>query len=100
MIYETDIPEYLELKECLSEIYPQVEVKLISSDPMLKKLGFVDKVPCQIEVCATREQIQEIRDMALDFEVAAYDGPSNYYPNENDEAYQKYLRYGWLYDFL
>lgn len=100
MKYGTDIPNYLRLKKCLSEIYPQVEVKLISSYPILKKLGFVDKVPCQIEVCATEEQIQEIRDMAIDFEVAAYDGPDNYYPDEKDEAYQKYVRYGWLFDFL
>lgn len=100
MKYETDIPTYLELKECLSEIYPQVKVNLISSDPMLKKLGFVDEVPCQIEICATEEQIQEIRDVAIDFEVDAFNVPNNYYPNENDEAYKKYVRYGWLFDFL
>lgn len=74
------------------------EIDIVRSDA--KKLGFVDEVPCQIEVCATEEQIQEIRDIALDFEFEAYDGPENYYPDEDDEAYQKFVRYGWLFDFL
>jgi hypothetical protein len=100
MLYETNIDNYKRLKTCLSEIYPEVEVKLISSDPMLKELGFVDKVPCQVEVCATKEQIDEIRNMAIDFEVMAFNTPDGDYPKDNDEDYIKYARYGWLFDFL
>lgn len=100
MIYETNLKIYYRLKECLSEIYPQVEVKLISADQMLQKLGFVDEVPCQVEVCASQSQLEEIRDMANDFEICAYNTPDGNYPNEDDENYKQYLRYGWLYDFL
>ncbi len=100
MLYKTDLEVYNKLKECLSEIYPEVEVRLISSDPTLKKLGFVDKVPCQIEVCASKLQIEEICDMAIDFEIGAYNTPDGSDPNEDDESYKKYLRYGWLFDFF
>lgn len=100
MIYDTDMPTYEELKLCLSEIYPSVEVKLLSSDPMLKELGFVDKVPCRVEVCATDTQIEEIRFMALDFELAAIDTPYGISFRKDDEVYLNYIRYAWLYDFL
>lgn len=100
MIYETDLDTYEKLKVCLFELFPEIEVKLITSDPMLKSLGFVDKVPCQVEVCATKEQIEEICDMAIDLEVIVYSTTDSYYINENDENYKKYIRYAWLYDFF
>lgn len=100
MIYETDMNVYLKLKECLFELCPEIEVNLISSDPMLKNLGFADVAPCKVEVCANELQIKEIQDMAIEFEVAAFDTPDGKYPNDNNSDYIKYLRYGWLFDFF
>ena len=94
MKYETDMPTYLRLKQCLSKIYPQAEVILLSSDPMLKELGFVETVPCTIELNITEAQRDEIRDMAIQFETDAVDKP------ENSAAYKEYCKYGWLFDFL
>ena len=100
MIYETDMNVYLKLKECLSELCPEIEVNLLSSDTMLKELGFVDVAPCKIEVCANETQIGKIRDMAIEFEAAAFDTPDSEYPNDDNIDYIKYLRYGWLFDFF
>ena len=100
MIYETKMNVYLKLKECLSELCPEIEVKLISSDPMLKVLGFVDDVPCKVEVCASDSRIEEIRDMVMEFETDAFNTPDGEYPNTTNSDYIKYLRYGWMFDFL
>lgn len=94
MKYKTDMPTYLRLKQCLSEIYPQVEVMLLSSDPILKELGFAETVPCKIELNMTKEQRNEIRDLTIQFEADAVDKP------ENSAAYKDYCKYGWLFNFL
>lgn len=98
MLYETDMDIYEKLKKCLFELDPDIMVKLISSDSMLKKLGFVDKIPCVVEVCADDRKIQRIRDIALDYEILVC-GKDEYF-DKNDVDYRNYLRYGWLYDFL
>ncbi len=57
MKIETDMPTYERLKRCLSERFPDVKVQLITSDPMLKKLGFAEKVPCTNEILAGLGQL-------------------------------------------
>lgn len=98
MIIETTETTYLMLKECLNEIYPSIKVELISCDPALKALGFVKEVPCTIKVDATSQQLQDVLDLAIDFEVAAYNTPSGF--DKKSEEYRDYERYGWLYDFF
>ena len=95
MKIETDIPTYQRLKECLSERYPTISVKLLSADYALKKLGFVEAVPCVIDVVATDEEISLVAEDAYDLEIAAFQ-----IDDENSEEWELYERYGWLYDFL
>jgi hypothetical protein len=100
MQYKTDMETYLRLKQCLSELYPEVEVTLLQSDPMLKQLGFVESVPCIIELNITEEQRNAIRDKVIQFEVDAFNTIDGTYPSENSEDYKNYCKYGWLFDFL
>lgn len=100
MQYETDMTTYLRLKQCLSELYPQVEVTLLTSDPMLKKLGFSETVPCKLELDITEAQRDEIRDMANDFEIEAFNTPHGKFPHKDSVAYKNFCKYGWLFDFL
>lgn len=95
MRIETDISTYERLKECLSERYPTITVKLLSADYALKKLGFVEKVPCVIEVVSTEDEISSVVEDAFDLEIAAFQ-----IDDENSEEWELYERYGWLYDFL
>ena len=99
MIIETTETTYLMLKECVNEIFPSIKVELISCDPALKALGFVKEVPCTVKVDATSQQLQEILDIAIDFEEAAYNTPSGFL-DEKSEEYRNYKRYGWLFDFF
>ena len=95
MRIETDMPTYERLKLCLSERYPQITVELISSDPMLKQLGFVNVIPCVIEVIATEEEIFAVADDALQLESDAF-----CCDDESSEEWQLYEKYGWLYELF
>lgn len=95
MKIEIDIPTYERLRACLSERYPDVKVRLIASDPMLKKLGFVEAVSCTIDLIATQEQAEQIMDDAIDLEVAAFN-----VDDERSEEWKLYEQYGWLFDFF
>lgn len=99
-IIETDMSVYNDLKQCLMEIYPQIKVELIDSDPALFNLGFVKEIPCTISVDATEEMIKEIMDIATDYEVDAYATPDGTYPKDDDPNYILYRKYGWLWDFF
>lgn len=95
MKIETNIPTYERLKECLSERYTTITVKLLSADYALKKLGFVETVPCVIEVVSTDDEISSVIEDAFDLEIAAFQ-----IDDENSEEWKLYERYGWLYDFF
>ena len=96
MKYAISFSTYESLKECLSEIYPQVEVKLLEKDTALRDLGFVDYIPCIVELVATDEQIEEIIDMGHQYEIDAYNTETGDDPLPGDPNYRLYLKYGWL----
>ena len=93
---KTDLQTYLKLKAQLSEICPQIEVKLISQDPKLKELGFSDYIPCEIELCGTDAQIEELEDMIFNFETDAFNTSDEAYPPLDDHNYILYSKYGWI----
>ena len=95
MRIETNMPTYERLKKCLSERYPHITVDLISSDPILKQLGFVDVIPCVIDVNATEDEIGSVVDDAIQLEIDAFSRD-----DESSEEWKLYERYGWLYLFF
>lgn len=100
MKVEADMPTFQRLTKCLAEIYPQATVELLASDPALRDLGFVHEIPCTIEIHATQEQINEIKEMAIQFEIDAINSADGTYCPDNSEAYLNYEKYGWLFDFF
>lgn len=88
------------LKDCINELKPEIEVKLLKEDINLFNLGFRSFIPCDIEIIATDNQIDELMDMIIQFEVNAYDTPNGIEPKETDENYIKYQKYGWIYGLL
>ena len=79
MKVETDMPTFQRLTKCLAEIYPQATVELLASDPALRDLGFAHEIPCTIETHATQEQINEIKEMAIQFEIDAINSADGTY---------------------
>lgn len=98
MIIDTDLSQYIKLKEYLSQLYPNIKLALISSDVAIKKLGFVEKTPCTIEVEINENQCSEIADKAFELETMIYNS-SHEEPSDNP-YYDLYLKYDWLYCFL
>ena len=100
IIKEESIETYQALKDGIKELIPEIEVKLLKEDINLFNLGFRSYIPCDIEIIATYEQIDELMDKIIQFEVDAYDTPNGREPKETDENYIKYQRYSWIYSLL
>lgn len=66
-----DIPksEAILYKVRLSEIRPDWNVKIISEDYNLYKLGFAKDIPCSLSIDASYEQIEELYDDIMYMEI-------------------------------
>ena len=82
----------------LPDICPEVSFSLISEDKNLAKLGFCDSAPCTIEFDMSVKDFYEMLDTLNDLEIDAFNSVGEA-PN-NNPAYQKYLKYGCLYNIL
>lgn len=100
IIKEESKETYQSLKDGIKELMPEIEVKLLKEDINLFNLGFRSYIPCDIEIIATDDQIDELMDMIIQFEVDAYDTPNGKEPKETDKNYIKYKKYNWIYSLL
>ena len=93
---DTDIDTYIKLNKLLPEIWSGIQMRLLSCDYNLQRLGFVEKPPCCVEIELTRDEMDELLDKLMNFEVDVY-----MYDNETDSpAYQDYCRYVWMWPVL
>lgn len=81
----------------LPDICPKVSFSLISVDKNLEKLGFCDSAPCTIEFDMSAKDFYEMLDTLNDIETDAFNIENG---KSNNITYQKYLKYGCLYDIL
>lgn len=81
----------------LPDICPEVSFSLISEDTNLVKLGLCNSAPCTIEFNMSAKDFYEMLDTLNDIEVDAFNTENG---KSNNIAYQKYLKYGCLYDIL
>jgi len=95
-MYRLEVPldVYQRLKQCLFEIHPEIKLVLASCDYALASLGFVDQPPCVIHVDLTQEDMEQLLDELMDFEIASVDMP------EQSKEYQACVKYGWLWDIF
>lgn len=97
---ETDMDTYLKLKDDIADLMPSIHIELIVVDEMLHKLGFIETIPCTIEIQATDDQIEELRDICYQFEIDAFNTLDGSDPPQNDPNYIKYEKYTWIADWL
>ena len=69
-------------------------------DEQLYNLGFSKTIPCIVELNATEETIEEASDIAIGYEINAYNTPDGRYPPSDDEDYILYEKYGWIWDLF
>ena len=92
--------EFDKINSLLPDICPNVPFSLKVQDDNLMKLGFCESAPCIVEFDMSTEEFNEMLDTLDDIEVDAFNTPHGSYPSRNSPAYQKYLKYGCLYDIL
>lgn len=92
--------EFDKINMLLPDVCPDVAFALKSQDDNLAALGLCDSAPCIVEFDLTAEQFIEMLDTLSDIEVDAFNTPDGRAPSKNTPAYQKYLKYGCLYEIL
>lgn len=100
MKYEMTKEEYLLLKEFIDINNLDIEIVSVVIDEQLYKLGFAKNIPCIVELKATEEVIEEASDIAMWYEIHAFNTPGRDYPAENDANYIIYQKYGWIWDLF
>lgn len=92
--------QYSLLEKQLPDICPDVKFYLESSDETLVKLGLADVAPCIVVFELDENGFEEMLDDIAWIEICAFNTEDGKDPPENDEYYQKYLKYGWMFDVL
>ncbi|MBR5428575.1 MAG: hypothetical protein IK118_09525 [Clostridia bacterium] len=100
LLIETDMCSFETIARLLPDVVPGVRLKHIATDENLKKLGFVDYPPCVFTLDMSRDEFDDIMFALMDIETDAFNTPDGEMPEEDDPYYQKYLKYGWLWDLF
>lgn len=64
---ETELNTYFKLKKDIEELMPDIKVNLVTKDTALYELGFSKEIMCTIDIEATDEQIEELKDICYQF---------------------------------
>ena len=92
--------EYLILKEFIDINNLDMKIVSVVIDEQLYNLGFSKKIPCIVELNATEEAIEEASEIAIGYEINAFNTPDSYYPSSDDEDYILFEKYGWIWDLF
>ena len=95
-----ELPQYRRLEKQLPDICPDVKFYLESSDETLVKLGLSDVAPCVVAFELDEDGFEKMLDDIVWIEICAFNTEDGKDPLEDDEYYQKYLKYGWMFDVL
>lgn len=71
LIYKTTKTEAEKYIKAISLIDFYVKTKITETDINLFKLGFVDDIPCSLEIFSTKEQENQMLDILDDLEISA-----------------------------
>lgn len=91
---ELSLEVYEKMKQCLSEIHPEIILNLVSCDYQLASLGFVKSPPCVVEFDLTDEQMNNLLDELMELETDSVEMP------KDSPEYQAYEKYGWMWSYL
>lgn len=100
LYFETNTEIYRKMSKLLPDIMPNIKLKLIVADTNLQRLGFVDYTPCKVQIDITDDDYLALLDDLIQIEVDAFNTIDGKDPPKSDPYYQKYDKYGWMYDIL
>ena len=98
--FHLDKNDYEKVAELLPELFPEIEIQLEMCDENLVNLGFCQFAPCIVTLNISQEKFEDIIDELIDIETDAFDTKYGNHPKDDDPIYQKYLKYGCLYNIL
>ena len=92
--------DYEKVENLLPELFPDVSFFVKEADHNLKNLGLCESAPCVVVFNLDSNEFAELIDKLDDIEVDAFNLLLSDKPSREHPAYQKYLKYGCLYDIL
>lgn len=95
-----DRTSYNKVENLLHDIYPEVEFYLESIDENLEKLGFCKSAPCIVAFNLDAQGFEALLDGLSYIEIDAFNTKNGEHPKVEEYEYQKYLKYGCLFDVL
>ena len=98
--FHLDKNDYEKVAELLPELFPEIKIQLEMCDENLVNLGFCQFAPCIVTLNISQEKFKDIIDELIDIETDAFDTKYGNYPKDEDPIYQKFLKYGCLYNIL
>lgn len=97
---DTDKSHFEQIKLLLPDIKPDIKITLTNCDDNLEQLGFCSSAPCTVCFDLCWDEMEKLLDELMQIEVDAFNTDDGGYPPQDDPHYQKYLKYGWLWDVL
>ena len=92
--------DFDKINELLPDICPDVSFSIKIQDDNLEKFGFCESAPCIVEFDMSTEEFYEMLDTLENIEIDAFNILERSEPHRNNPAFQKYLKYGCLYEIL
>lgn len=95
LLVETKTSNYETVSMLLHELFPFLKIELISdvSHPQID-------LPYSFTIDITVDELDEMMDILTQIEVDAFNTSNGEMPSIDDRAYQKYEKYGWLWDLF
>lgn len=101
MLYvETNMCSFEKIEKLLPDIYPSAKLSHIVTDYTLCNLGFSKMPFCIFALDMTWDEYENMMNELIQLEIDAYNTKDGKEPAKDDPYYQKYLKYGWLWDLF
>lgn len=100
MIIESTKIVFERFSKYFPALYSGCEIQLISCDAALENLGFCQSAPCIFSVNLSDDEYLDILDGLMQMEIDAFNTEDGKSSLDSDPLYQKYKKYGWMWDIL
>lgn len=90
----------IKIERLLPEICPDVSFYTVAEDYNLELLGLCESALCVVVFNLDNDEFKELLDELNNIEIDAFNTKYGEHPKQDNSAYQKYLKYGCLYEIL
>lgn len=95
LFVETKISDFETVHKLMNELFPQVDLELISNTSLP---GI--ELPYSFTMSISFSELEDIMDNLMQLEIDAFNTVDGEMPSSDDPFYQKYVKYGWLWNLF